>query len=257
MIYSLIDIQSRSNLFPKSLETGLSALDQVLCHGIGKGLVTEFCGQIGSGRSSTLLHIASVNLENPLVHIIFVDFKRDLYLDRLEPFIRKLPWGCIANLEEDVFPRVTFVRLTTVQELFDFLEVRLEKEIIVIRSKSPESIILLLIDNVALPFKWWIELQRGDMILAIKRIASQLRLVTCEFNLYTIVTNSMTKKLDIDKSTRRLVREYHVPALGKPWLDAIDTRIIFEKCPDGILARPSYCWCGKMPEITNVCFKIP
>lgn len=248
-MHSLTNIQSKYKCFPQRLSTGLADLDSCLGHGLCQGLVTEFCGHLGSGRSSLLLHVASVNLENPMTNVIMIDFKRDLYLDRLWSFVERQPWGCIANLSEDVVPRVSVRRFTTVQELIFYLEEDLEKQVLDIRLRSPSQIILLLIDNISLPFKWLID---ADMIALTRRISHQLRLVTSELNLFTVVTNSMARKLEIDKSTRRLLREYHVPALGKPWLDAIDTRVQLCKIDGRKSARVVYCWCGAHNDSIDV-----
>ena len=240
---SLASFVEACDRFPDKLAFGVPTIDTVLPHGIPCGLVTEFCGSFGTGKSTLLLHYAAYSLENPRVHVIFVDFKKDCYKARLLPFLRQLPWGCITDYDTEIADRVSFYRFTIIDEFNEFLSTDLNKKVAIVRSKDPNAIILLLIDNIFLPFKWYVEPHKGEMLNCIRNTGMNLRVLTSDLHLYTVVTNSTIVKLDIDKETRRLLKEYSVPCLGKPWLDCLDTRILLESDGKVTTAKCVYCWC--------------
>ncbi|XP_045476582.1 DNA repair protein RAD51 homolog 3-like [Harmonia axyridis] len=197
----------------------LENLDDLLKGVLRPGLVTEFVGLPGSGRTQLSLHlsISAQIIEYSLsAETIYICTNMDFSVSRLREIIHNYRNKCIHFKdfnEDDIMKNVNFINIMSIKELLECLEYLNEF------MKNKSNVSLVIIDSITYPLRFC---EKSEKTSYISSIVTQLRYLGELYNFAVLLTNDMTTIVGPNGSEV-------VPSLRDTFYHIINNRILLSQ----------------------------
>ncbi|XP_058446759.1 DNA repair protein RAD51 homolog 3 [Malaya genurostris] len=216
-------------------------LDQAIGNGISVGVITEFCGPPGSGKTQMCIQLA-VNVQIPLQlgglagKAMFFDTNFGFSPGRLEEIAAACTHHCqrIVQIhrqdlaksighftDERILDGVYYKHINGCSEMLDALEALHEL------LKSGQKIKLIIIDSLSFLIRNNIE-NTLERIRIDHRILTKLHVLAHLYKCAVVITNDVTTRIDSNGTTNSIV----IPAIGDSHSHKINQRIVLGQTSD-------------------------
>ncbi|CAD7093174.1 unnamed protein product [Hermetia illucens] len=211
-------------------------LDTALGGGIAPGIITEFCGPPGSGKTQFCFQLC-VNVQIPRSiggvggKAIFIDTNQDftpyrvkeiaeICSKRYEDVFKNSPQTSSAEPEFSVEKILDGIRYYYCNDRYElWAAIQLVKA----RLKEEKDIKLIVIDSICSPIR--VMDDYSERIRVLYRILTDLQIMADEYNLAVVLTNNLTSKPGENNQW------YLCPALGDTHTHKIGQRILLGRNP--------------------------
>ncbi|XP_055378115.1 DNA repair protein RAD51 homolog 3 [Condylostylus longicornis] len=228
---SSLKLFGEENVTGFNIKTFIKALDHILGGGISSGILTEFCGAPGTGKThmclQMCLHAQLTNKKGRVGKAIFIDtsqgFNPHIIREMAAYTSEKLMSGIdgVTITVEEFLSNIEYLFCNTIEAIKQAINVIKEKV------EKGENIKLIVVDSFTYIFRNF----NGPSYLRLRlvyELLTELQILADKNELAVILTNQFSSKVT---DCNNLIL---YPALGEAYAHKIGQRLIFEK---GIIQR--------------------
>ncbi|KAH9086506.1 hypothetical protein LEN26_020064 [Aphanomyces euteiches] len=226
---SAMDMFLKSVNFPSALRTTLPDLDNALYGGIPTGMITEFAGIAGLGKSQMCMMLAVLcTLEYNDCAVFYLDsggnFSAKRFMEMAQERLSARQYASNANRMAKVEVMAKQVHVIAVENL-DRLQTRiheLHEFMPILHGK------MIIIDSLAtLAKNSSTDMSVAQRQMLLMNIAGDLKLLASTYDAYVVTSNHTSTRKDE-------MGLYSQPALGLAWSHCVTNRIVMEKSRVGL-----------------------